>query len=241
MPPKRSHLQSPNPVKFQLLEEDLPTSADIQDVVTSPPLAMSPAHLETPPRAALDEVSMNIRVTIADTVTIEAPPSSPPHAVPANIPVTPPRSGADADAMPPSSPSTNRFPPASPPLAVPANVPVTPTRSGAVANAMPPPSPATNRSRFLNGCQPVRVCCNLDLMRWDAVKFGFCCFVGEYYFLGQLLAPRSASLPSAPLCSLPAAIQIAVTSNSQTNTVPPASLFGIPTSACSELLLWANW
>ena len=133
MPPKRSHLQSPNPVKFQLLEEDLPTSDVIQDVVTSPHLAMSPAHLATPPRAALDEVSMNICVTIADTVTIEAPPSSPPLAVPANVPVTPPRSGADA-------------------------------------NAMPPPSPSTNRSRFLNGCQPVRVCCNLDLMRWDAVK-----------------------------------------------------------------------
>lgn len=112
MPPKRSHvgcgeshLQSPNPVKLQMLESD-----------------RLPAN-----ESAHENLAANGNVAIVQSDVIFAPPSTAPP-----------------------------LHPASPPRSVAADLPV------------PPISPTTNRSRFLQGSQPVRVCCNLDLMRTTA-------------------------------------------------------------------------
>ena len=46
--------------------------------------------------------------------------------------------------------------------------PITPPRLDHAQLPVASPSPSTNRTRFLQGCQPVRICCNLDLMRSPA-------------------------------------------------------------------------
>jgi hypothetical protein len=48
------------------------------------------------------------------------------------------------------------------------DLPITPPRSEHAQLPVASPSPSTNRSRFLQGCQPVRISCNLDLMRSPA-------------------------------------------------------------------------
>jgi hypothetical protein len=130
-------LQSPNPVKEQML--------DAEDVENA-----------------------SVNAVVADGVAIQAPPSTPPIAhvnIVAPLPWSPlPAAVAVGNTVAtkaedaPSTPINSATPPATPP------------RSGNVAAVPPasPQSPNTNRSRFLQGCQPVRICCNLDLMRATA-------------------------------------------------------------------------
>ena len=113
MPAKRSHLQSPNPVKFQSLElDDQSLEADIEP---SPAVSV-PADLQSQngsgaqPRGALQDVTASINVIdeAASEVTIEAPPSSPALVALPVLPLTPPRSAAGGNAVvSPLSPSTN--------------------------------------------------------------------------------------------------------------------------------------
>ena len=148
MPPKRNHLQSPNPVKYQSLElDDQSLEADTSGAQ---------------PRVALQDVTASINVIdeTAAVVTIEAPPSSPALVALEVLPLTPPRSAAGGNAV---------VSPLSPALVALPFLPLTPPRSAAGGNAVVSPlSPSTNRSRFLHGSQPVRICCNLDLLKTSA-------------------------------------------------------------------------
>jgi hypothetical protein len=80
----------------------------------------------------------------------ELDPSSSPPPVPA-VAVTADGSVADADVAPSAAVNVPSSPPATPPRIT--------------AAAAVPQSPSTPRSRFLDGRTPMRVCCNLDLVR----------------------------------------------------------------------------
>ena len=109
MPPKRSHLQSPNPVKQQMVApEDLVVDEAVAEV------------------ELIVQVAENMEAQdVADAAAAEEQLST-------ALPVTPPRNAGPASR---------------------------------VLTTTPPASPATNRTRYLEGRQPARVCCNLDLIR----------------------------------------------------------------------------
>jgi hypothetical protein len=123
MPPKRSALQSPNPVKHQSVSSD-------EEVF---PIAGGTARDTVDPCEASSENILP--VSVVSSADIDAPPSTPP--------MSPPRRVAGG--------------------------------SSAVAA---PLSPATPRDRFLDGRTPVRICCNLDLMRAPA---GACMVLMSYF------------------------------------------------------------
>lgn len=129
MPPKRNHLQSPNPVKYQATEVDMAPSTPPSPVIEAIPVVSL-----SPPRSAA--VSTAVSPNPVQYQAIEA-------------------------VMAPST-----LPP--PVLVALAVLPLTPPRAAVVGNVVPPLSPSTNRSRFLQGSQPVRICCNLDLMKSPA-------------------------------------------------------------------------
>lgn len=140
MPPKRSSLQSPNPVKHQMLDDD--------DIFALPAelsgdSGAAPSILTAPVAARPADENLNANVAIAVGGAIAAPQSTHPIVYPGAIAATAPI------VFEPVHPST-------PPRPDHAHLPV----------AMP--SPTTNRSRFLQGCQPVRISCNLDLMKSPA-------------------------------------------------------------------------
>ena len=134
MPPKRSFLQSPNPVKSQMCEEEenvLP-AIDVLDVqmatdrsvgIPGGAAAVVRPDILAPP-SSLPEQAVDVNRTAAVDVKSEAS-----AAFIASDPVSPP------------------------PLH---------------AAACVPASPSTPRSRFLDGRTPLRVCCNLDLVRATA-------------------------------------------------------------------------
>lgn len=140
MPPKRTHLQSPNPVKQQMLNI-----------------------------AADDSENSDVNVVIATDDAIQAPPSTPTLSPP--MPPVPATEAAHFDSAPvlPLEPPTQTLigckteTPLGYPAAVASSPPVTPPRLASGSSA--PPSPSTPRSQFLSGRTPVRVCCNLDLVR----------------------------------------------------------------------------
>jgi hypothetical protein len=113
MPPKRSAMQSPNPVKHQTVSSD-------EEVLTT---AGGPAYVTVDPCEASSEIVLP--ATIVTSAVVDAPLSTPP--------MSPPRSVA-----------------------------------GGSSAVSAPLSPATPRDRFLDGRTPVRICCNLDLMRAPA-------------------------------------------------------------------------
>lgn len=129
MPPKRNHLQSPNPVKYQALAIDIAPSTP-----SSPVLEAIPVLSLSPPRSYAVAVAVTPLPAQHQAHDVDMAPSTPAPPIDVALPV----------------------------------LPLTPPRAAAVGNVVSPPSPSTNRSRFLHGSQPVRVCCNLDLMKSTA-------------------------------------------------------------------------
>jgi hypothetical protein len=129
MPPKRTHLQSPNPVKYQAHEVDMAPSTP-----SSPVLEAIPVMSLAPPRSAAVGMAASPQPVMYQALDVDPAPSTPAPSVLLALPV----------------------------------LPLTPPRAAPVGNVVPPLSPSTNRSRFLHGSQPVRVCCNLDLMKSPA-------------------------------------------------------------------------
>jgi hypothetical protein len=124
MPPKRSSLlQSPNPIKAQMVDsdEDIASAAATPDPVQYQATGVPSSENHLPDFSALNGVQ--VEFTAGNTALISAPLSTPP--------MTPPRSVAGSAVVAPLS------------------------------------SP-TPRDRFLDGRTPVRICCNLDLMRAPA-------------------------------------------------------------------------
>jgi hypothetical protein len=148
MPPKRTSLQSPNPVKHQMLDDATTTSASVAVTVEdSDDIFAFPTEMSVTASVAASpaEENLNANVAIAVGGAIAAPRSSHPIEYPGDIAASTPV------VFEPVHPST-------PPRPDHAHMPV----------ASPLSSPSTNRSRFLQGCQPVRISCNLDLMRSPA-------------------------------------------------------------------------
>ena len=112
MPPKRTHLESPNPVKHQMVELVPVDNANAELAIPSTaPIADVPAELPVISDAQVAKVE-----DLGESTTAAAASSA--------APATPPR------------------------------------------NALPPlPCSPSNRTRYLEGRQPTRICCNLDLMR----------------------------------------------------------------------------
>lgn len=101
----------------------------------------------------LDDENTHDNQVIGEDDVIVAPPSTAPPAAPFSAPPsTAAATIGNADMAPPEAPYS----------------PASPVRNGTAQVPMTPPSPSTNRSRFLTGVQPVRVCCNLDLMKSTA-------------------------------------------------------------------------
>ena len=155
MPPKRSPLQSPNPVKHQMLDAyATPSPPGKVTVVDDDGTGTVPADLKfgsdaapniLPPPVGAPPAGENqiANVAIAVGGAIVAPRSSRPIEYPDDIA-------------------------ASAPVMLQPDHPITPPRLDHAQLPVASPSPSTNRSRFLQGCQPVRISCNLDLMRSPA-------------------------------------------------------------------------
>jgi len=155
MPPKRSPLQSPNPVKHQMLDAyAAPSPSDTVTCVNSDDTEIVPADLKCgsvaaptilPPLVGAPAAGEYLHAHKAIVVggAIVAPHSSCPIDYP----------GAIA---------------ASAPFVLQPDHPITPPRLDHGQLPLASQSPSTNRSRFLQGCQPVRISCNLDLMRSPA-------------------------------------------------------------------------
>jgi hypothetical protein len=137
MPPKRTHLQSPNPVKLQMLDDDC-ENTHLNQVIVEDDVIVAPPS--TPPA-----ITLGLLPTSLPTPTAPATETS-------NI-ITAPAAMSDVVMLAPA---------VSPPP------PESPLRSVTSVGPLSPQSPTTNRSRFLTGVQPVRVCCNLDLMKSTA-------------------------------------------------------------------------
>ena len=124
------------------------TVEDDDDIVTQPS-GMSGGSRATPTilpaqvaaRPAL--AHLNANVTMTEGGAIEAPRSTHPIEYPGAI-------------------ATNA------PFVFQADHPISPPRPDHAQLPVASPSPSTNRSRFLQGCQPVRISCNLDLMKSPA-------------------------------------------------------------------------
>lgn len=96
MAPKRSPLDSPNPIKHQMTE-------DIGDVIVAPP---SSVPEPVPNQAETASADCAGPVIIREQISLPSHPVSPPRSVAAAIPAGP-EQGAYA-ALPPPSPGSNR-------------------------------------------------------------------------------------------------------------------------------------
>ena len=120
MPPKRTNLDSPNPVKHQMVEIERVDEATAE-------LAIPPS---APNAVVLAELPVISDAQVAKVEDLGE--SAAAAAASSSAPATPPRNTVPSPSVP--------------------SLPLLPT------------SPS-NRARYLEGRQPTRICCNLDLMR----------------------------------------------------------------------------